>query len=75
VHKKVILELEIEADFESSVYAALGDLLAEVEDGNFTVKSVKVDDVPTITLGAIPKIDGQAVLRDVARRSSYKSSY
>lgn len=70
MHKKVALELEIESDYESAVYAALGDLLAEIEDGPFKLNSVKVDEFPKLSLGPIPRIDGQAALRDVLRRTN-----
>jgi hypothetical protein len=56
MHKKVTLNLEMESEWESSVYAAIGDLLAEIEDSNFTVKNVKIEDVPPLTLVPTPRL-------------------
>jgi hypothetical protein len=45
MQKRVTIQLGIEAEWESVVYARLGDLLNEIEDGDFEVVNVKVEDV------------------------------
>jgi hypothetical protein len=67
--KKVTLELEMDSDFESSIYGALGTLLAEVEDGEFRIKNVKVEDAHVLKFDQItPKLP-VTTLRNIKNRS------
>lgn len=54
MQKKVTLELEMESDWTSSVYTRLGDLLAEIEDSEFTVRDVKVEDAYVLKIDSLP---------------------
>jgi len=52
--KKVTLELEFDSDFESSTYAAVGDLLQFIEDSDFTIKGVNVENAYVLKLDSLP---------------------
>ena len=74
MRKTVTLNLEIDTDFESTIYDAVGSLLANIEDSDFTIKNVTVVELPkTISLPALRSDDLSGVKR--AERISYRSSY
>lgn len=71
--KKVILELEFDSDFESSTYSAVGDLLTFIEDSDFTIKGVKVEDAYVLKLDSIPNIKREG-LGDVVTRKFHNNT-
>jgi hypothetical protein len=76
MRKKVTLELEIETEFESEVYSRLGDLLANIEDSDFGVKSVKLDDSkPVINIPNLRSTDIAQGVSDAVKRTHHRSSW
>jgi hypothetical protein len=72
--KKITLELEMDSDYESSIYAAVGDLLAEIEDGLFTISNVKVEDRLVLSLGSVPT-PTQPLAKALNKKYRYLSDY
>lgn len=71
--KKVTLELEFDSDFESSTFTAVGDLLAFVEDSDFTIKNVKVEDAYVLKFENLPT--GPGLAKALNKRSRWTSEY
>lgn len=66
MRKTVMLELEIEHEFDSAIYVKLGDMLMTIEDSDFEIKNVKVVDVPKTV--ALPNLRSEG-MSQVVRRS------
>jgi hypothetical protein len=76
MRKKVTIELEIESEFESVVYARLGDLLAEIEDSEFELNGVKVDDSkPVLNIPTLRTVDVEKGVTDAIKRTHHRSSW
>jgi hypothetical protein len=76
MRKKVTIDLEIEAEFESAVYAGLGDLLADIEDSNFEVLNVKVDDIkPALNIPTLRNVDVEREVNNAIKRTHDRSSW
>jgi hypothetical protein len=72
MRKTVTLNLEIDTDFESTIYDAVGSLLANIEDSDFTINNVTVVDSPKINI-SLPALRGEEVTQAVKR--NYRSGY
>ena len=71
MRKRVTIELEIERDFNSAIYAAIGDLLQSIEDFDFDVNDVKVGNVlDALKLDTLP-LGTVKTLRSTQKRYGY----
>lgn len=71
--KTVTVQLEIDSDFESSIYDAIGQLLSGIEDNDlFTIKDVNVQDVAKTTI-SLPNLSKE--MSGVKRDGRYGPSY
>jgi hypothetical protein len=50
MQKKVTLELTVDQEFDSTTYSRVGDLLAYLEDSDFEISNVKIEDFPKLVM-------------------------
>lgn len=76
MRKIVTIQVEIETEFESIVFAEVGNLLNHIEDDTeFDITDVRVDNVEkTIALPAL-RSEAISTLRNRTTRSRYLSDY
>lgn len=73
MRKKVTIELEIESDFESTIYDEVGQVLSAIEANDvFTINNVTVSELPKNTI-TLPHL--QKEMNTVVKRSGYRPSY
>lgn len=76
MQKRVVLDLLVESDWDSAIYSKVGDLLALIEDNDFQVKDIKVEDPVVLRINTLPS----GGIKDVAaktlnKRYRYLSDY
>lgn len=50
MQKKVTLELSIDEEFESTIFRVVSDLVAYIEDSEFGINNVNVEDFPKLVM-------------------------